>query len=354
MENTIGFPVITLMVFIFFVVAGILIDLYYHKSDQEITIKDAALWSIFWILVSFVFGMFLYWQHGSDVASLFFAGYILEKSLSVDNLFVFAAIFSWFAIPSDLRHRVLYWGIVGAIVFRLIFVVIGTSLMSLSGFVEIIFGLIVGWTAYMMLKKNDDEEEITDYSNHFAYKLVHKFFPVWLSLRGDKFFDRITVNQVDVGDLSIKEADKVMNDTISGKDVSKYITNSKTALYANPLFLCLVIFEISDVMFAFDSVPAIIAVSKDPLIIYSAMIFAILGLRTMYFLLEAMKQYFIYLEKAVVAILFYIAGKLIINATSSMYDLEFHIHHNTSLIIILTLLLGSIVLSLVHNKVAQS
>lgn len=323
MDNSIGFPVITLTVFAVFVITGILIDLYYHKSDQQITIKDATLWSIFWIFVSFLFGIFLYYQHGSDVASLFFAGYLLEKSLSVDNLFVFMAIFSWFAIPDNLRHRVLYWGIIGAIIFRLIFVAIGTSLMSLSGFVEIIFGLIVGWTAWIMLTKNDEQEEIKDYSNHFAYKLVHKVFPVSQTLNGHDFFYRRNFSTI-----------------------SQY----KTEWIATPLFLCLVIVEISDVMFAFDSVPAIIAVSKDPLIIYSAMIFAILGLRTMYFLLEAMKQYFIYLEKAVVCILFYIAGKLIINASSSMYGLDFHIHHNVSLIVILTLLLGSIVFSLVRKE----
>lgn len=321
MDTTIGFPVTTLGVFIFLVVTGIVIDLYAHKADEPITIKNAACWSVFWVFVSCLFGTFLYFNHSPETASLFFAGYILEKTLSVDNLFVFMAVMggAFFAIPEHLRHRVLYWGIIGAIVFRLIFVVIGTSLISLSGFVEIIFGLVVAGTAWMMLKASDDDavEVEKDYADHFAYKWTSKLFPVTSTLHGHNFFHRNSVDNV---------------------------------LYATPLFLCLVVIEFSDVMFAFDSVPAVIAVSKDPLIIYSSMIFAILGLRTMYFLLEAMNKYFKYLQPAVVTVLFFIGGKLIINALDHMYNIGFSIHHMTSLWVVCGLIGGSILLSIIKGK----
>lgn len=323
MLDTIGFPVTTYALFAFLVVTGIIIDLYSHKSNEVITIRDAGLWSIFWVAVSAVFGIYLYFAISPEMSSLFFAGYLLEKTLSVDNLFVFMAIFgaAGFSIPEHLRHRVLYWGIIGAIVFRLIFVFIGTSLFALSGWVEILFGLIVGYTAYIMLSKKDEQEEIIDYTEHFAYRWTKKFIPVWPVLHGDKFFHKSTTDGI---------------------------------LYATPLFLCLVIVEISDIMFAFDSVPAVIAVSREPLIVYSAMIFAILGLRTMYFLLEAMTKYFVYLEKAVIGILFFIAAKLIINPLDHAYNIGFSISNSTSLIVIASLLTGSILLSIMKNRSDKS
>lgn len=330
-NSTIGFPVTTLAVFIVLVVAGIIIDLYAHKSDEVISLKDATMWSIFWIAVSTAFGGFLYFSHGSETASLFFAGYLLEKTLSVDNLFVFMAIFgvAGMNIPVHLRHRVLYWGIIGAIFFRLIFVAIGTTLMSISGWVEIMFGLIVGYSAYklMMVKEEDIEEKIVDYSEHFVYKWTTKVFPVWPFLHGHSFF--VKENLVDI------KSDHF---------------DTKKVWCVTPLFLCLVIIEFSDIVFAFDSVPAVIAVSRDPLIVYSAMIFAILGLRTMYFLLEAMKKYFEYLEKAVMLILMFIAAKLIINPIDHMYNIGINIHHTTSLVVISTLLIGSIMLSVMKGK----
>ncbi|EQA7580815.1 tellurium resistance membrane protein TerC, partial [Escherichia coli] len=127
-----------------------------------ISLKSAALWSVFWVVVAMAFSGFLYIHHGAEVASLFVTGYALEKVLSVDNLFVMMAIFSWFAVPDRYRHRVLYWGIIGAIVFRGIFVAIGTSLLSLGPYVEVVFAIIVAWTAVMMLKSGDDDDEIED------------------------------------------------------------------------------------------------------------------------------------------------------------------------------------------------
>ncbi|EMG9342991.1 TerC/Alx family metal homeostasis membrane protein, partial [Proteus mirabilis] len=288
----IGFPTETVIVFVVLAIGAIFIDLFMHRADKPITLKNAVFWSIFWVVVAMAFAGFLYVHHGAEVASLFVTGYALEKVLSVDNLFVMMAIFSWFAVPDRFRHRILYWGIIGAIVFRAIFVAIGTGLLSLGPYVEIVFALIVAWTAVMMLRSGNDSEEIEDYSQHLAYRLVKRFFPIWPKITGHAFL------------LTQKEVDAEL-----AKPENKDITigrGTKAALYATPLMLCVAVVELSDVMFAFDSVPAIIAVSREPLIVYSAMMFAILGLRTLYFVLEALKQYLIHLEKAVIALLFFI------------------------------------------------
>ena len=242
--------------------------------------------------------------------------------LSVDNLFVFMAIFAWFKVPDGLRHRVLYWGIIGAIVFRLVFVAIGTGLLAFGPWVEVAFALIVAWTAIMMLKSGGDEEQEPDYSQHLAYRFAKKLFPVWPKLHGNHFFVRRDELQ---GELT-KPEHQGMTLPVKG------------ALFATPLFLCLVVVEISDVLFAFDSVPAVIAVSREPLIVYSAMLFAILGLRTMYFVLEALKRYLVHLEKAVIALLFFIAIKLGLNATNHLFDHGYSIEPNTSLMIVMAVL----------------
>ncbi|MDF7740546.1 tellurium resistance membrane protein TerC, partial [Klebsiella pneumoniae] len=160
-----------------------------------ISLKSAALWSVFWVVVAMAFAGFLFVHHGAEVASLFVTGYALEKVLSVDNLFVMMAIFSWFSVPDRYRHRVLYWGIIGAIVFRGIFVAIGTGLLSLGPYVELIFAVVVAWTAVMMLKGGGDDDEIEDYSQHLAYRLVKRFFPIWPKLSGHAFL--LTQKEVD-------------------------------------------------------------------------------------------------------------------------------------------------------------
>lgn len=332
MTSSFGFPVETVIVFVVLALAAIAVDLFMHRDNKPIPLKSAVLWSIFWVAVSLGFAGYLYLHHGAEYASLFVTGYALEKVLSVDNLFVIMAIFSWFAVPDNLRHRVLYWGIIGAIVFRGIFVAIGTSLLSLGPWVELVFALIVAFTAVMMLRSGDDDDDIEDYSKHLAYRGVQRFFPIWPKLRGDAFF--LTHKEVE------RELMKPENKSIAVGRAQK------GALYATPLFLCLAVVELSDVMFAFDSVPAVIAVSREPLIVYSAMLFAILGLRTMYFVLEALKQYMVHLEKAVIALLFFIAFKLGLNATSHLFHHEYSISPTTSLGVVMGVLLCGIVASL--------
>ncbi|RAY66614.1 tellurium resistance protein TerC [Enterobacter hormaechei] len=327
----IGFPAETVIVFIALSVGAIFIDLFMHRNDKPISLMSAASWSVFWVVVAMAFAGFLYIHHGAEVASLFVTGYALEKVLSVDNLFVMMAIFSWFAVPDRYRHRVLYWGVIGAILFRGIFVAIGTSLLSLGPYVEVVFAIIVAWTAVMMLKSADDDDEIEDYSQHLAYRMVTRFFPVWPKLKGHAFL--LNQKEVDV------ELTKPENSDVSiGR-------GKKAALYATPLFLCVAVVELSDVMFAFDSVPAIIAVSREPLIVYSAMMFAILGLRTLYFVLEALKQYLVHLEKAVIVLLFFIAAKLGLNATDHIWHHGYSITATTSLYVVLGVLALGIVAS---------
>lgn len=315
----------TAVIFVLLAATAFVIDFFAHKKDEKISLKQAALWSIFWIVVATAFGGYLYLAVSSEAASLFFSGYILEKSLSIDNLFVMAAIFSWFKIPEIYRHRVLYFGIIGAIIFRLVFVAVGTSLLGISPWMEFVFAIMVAYSAVMMMKKSDDSEEIEDYSNHLAYRAVYRFFPVFPRLLGHSFFVR---NQEISAQISADEKAKLQN------QISKL--NAKWI--ATPLFLCLCVIELSDVMFAFDSVPAVIAVSKDPLIVYSAMIFAILGLRTLYFVLEALKDYLAYLEKAVIALLFFIAAKLALNASEHIFHHGFEISAQASLWVILGVL----------------
>lgn len=332
MESHIGFPPLTLAVFVGLAVGAMLLDMVTHRGDKPVSLLKASLWSIFWIAISLGFAGFLYYEHGPEVASLFVTGYALEKVLSVDNLFVFMAIFAWFKIPDGLRHRVLYWGIIGAIVFRGVFVAIGTGLLAFGPWVEVVFAVIVAWTAVMMLRAGgDDDEEEEDYSQHMAYRFAKKLFPVWPKLHGNQFFVRRNVLEQEV----LKPENKGMS------------LAAKGGLFATPLFLCLVVAEISDVLFAFDSVPAVIAVSREPLIVYSAMLFAILGLRTMYFVLEALKRYLVHLEKAVIALLFFIAVKLGLNATDHLFHHGYSIDANTSLLIVMIVLVIGIVASVI-------
>ena len=327
----IGFPTETVIVFIALSVGAIFIDLFMHRDDKPISLKSAALWSVFWVVVAMAFAGFLYIHHGAEVASLFVTGYALEKVLSVDNLFVMMAIFSWFAVPDRYRHRVLYWGI---------FVAIGTSLLSLGPYVEVVFAIIVAWTAVMMLKSGDDDDEIEDYSQHLAYRMVKRFFPIWPKLRGHAFL----LNQKEV-DAELAKPEN--SDVTIGR-------GKKAALYATPLFLCVAVVELSDVMFAFDSVPAIIAVSREPLIVYSAMMFAILGLRTLYFVLEALKQYLVHLEKAVIVLLFFIAAKLGLNATDHIWHHGYSIAATTSLYVVLGVLALGILASVMFPGKPES
>jgi tellurite resistance protein TerC len=251
-----------------------------HKQDKAVSIKSALWETAFWIAVATIFGGIVWIFKGNESTIQYFSGYLLEKSLSVDNLFVMMAIFTSFHIPEKYRHRVLYFGILGAIVLRLLFISVGTALLSLGEWVLAVFGVIVLITAVKMwlderkkiqnAKHHTPEEEV-DYSQGTVAKLVKKIFPVHNKIEGHDFFVKI-----------------------DGK------------WWVTALFLALVVIEISDVLFAFDSIPAILSISQDVFIVFSSNIFAILGLRALYFVLEAMGNKFQYISYAVIGILFFI------------------------------------------------
>lgn len=319
----IGLETETVVIFVVLAVCALLVDLWAHRKDQPIALKTAIAWTVFWICVSMSFAVFLYVHFNGEVASLFLAGYLFEQALSVDNLFVIMAIFAWFKVPERYTHRVLYWGVLGAIFFRLIFVVIGSTLFALGPYVELVFALMVLGSGVMMLRsKESDSEENQDYSNHIAFKVVRWFFPVFPRLVGHNFF----INHAHANE----ELKKPENKDLVLKRVGP--------IFATPLFLCLAVIETSDVLFAFDSVPAVIAVSREPLIIYSAMMFAVLGLRSLYFVLDALRQYLIHLEKAVIFLLFFIAFKLAAGALKHLTGFGLDISVYTSLLVIAVIL----------------
>lgn len=291
------------------VIVALIVDLYAHKADKPISMRDAALWSALWVCLSLGFAWYVGATHGENDAYLFLAGYTLEKALSVDNLFVFIAIFSAFSVKDAFQHRVLYYGIIGALVMRIIFVALGTSILmlfdkwALTG-----FGLFVLWSAWKMWQQSRQEtEEIMDYSQHWAVRATQRFFPVHPQLVGHSFFARI---------------DGVLKCT--------------------PLFLCLVVIEIADVMFAFDSVPAVIAVTRDPFLVYTSNIFAILGLRSLYFLLAGANRLLVHLEKSVIAVLAFIGVKMLLDVADVV-----HVPPLVSLAIVLGLLAFGVVASFI-------
>lgn len=311
------YSILEVLLFAGLVVGALILDLHAHKQDRAISMRDAALWSVFWIVLSLCFAVYVGYEHGRAQGMLFVTGYFLEKSLSVDNLFVFIAIFSSFSIRPEYQHRVLYFGIIGAIVMRLLFIALGSSFIALFGkWALTIFGAFVLWTAWKMWQNSrQDSEELEDYSDHWSVRLTRRILPVSPQLHGHNFFAHIN-----------------------------------GALCVTPLFLCLVTIEIADVMFAFDSVPAIFSVFaglKDPLplgtqtfLVYTSNIFAILGLRSLYFLLAAANRFLAHLEKAVIAILVFIGLKML-----SGVLFEFHMPPEASLLIVLGLLAGGVLAS---------
>ncbi|MGL4208748.1 MAG: TerC family protein [Candidatus Adiutrix sp.] len=294
------------------VLVALIIDLFAHKKDEPISMKNAAIWSVIWVGLGLGFAVYIALTHGREQSYLYLAGYLLEKSLSVDNLFVFMAIFASFAIKDEYQHRVLYYGIIGAIVLRLIFVALGSSLLLFFGkWALTAFGLFVLFSAWKMWQQSQKpENEIVDYTHHWAVGTASRFMPVSKTMDGRNFFTKI--------------------------DGRWHMT---------PLFLCLMTVEVADVMFAFDSVPAIIAITQEPFLVYTSNIFAILGLRSMYFLLAAAKRYLCHLEKAVIAILAYIGLKMLLLVADII-----HIAPIFSLGVVAFLLLLGIIASFIFPK----
>lgn len=315
------YSALNVLFFSIIVVLCLAIDLYAHKQDKPVSIKSAVLWTIFWVIVSLVFAFYVYETHGLADANAYLSGYILEKTLSVDNLFVLMAIFASFGIPDKFQHRVLFYGILGALVLRLLFVGLGAAFINYFGDAALtIFGIFIVWSAfkmmqaaglgaliYALIKKEQaiiqHKEKETDFTKHWSIRFFRYFFSVTPKMDGHKFF--------------IKGA-------------------------ATPLFLCLITVEFADVMFAFDSVPAVLAITEKPFLVYTSNIFAILGMRSMYFCLAAAKNALVHLEKAVIGILLYIGLKMLADVFFDM-----HISSTTSLWVVLSFLAVGILASLI-------
>ncbi|MDL2329935.1 TerC family protein [Desulfosarcina sp. OttesenSCG-928-A07] len=320
------YSVFELLLFAVLVIGALILDLHAHKSDRPISMRDAALWSVFWIALSLAFAVYVSIAHGRAQGMLFLTGYFLEKSLSVDNLFVFIAIFSSFSIRPEFQHRILYFGIIGAVVMRLIFVVLGSSFIALFGkWALTLFGVFVLWTAWKMWQSSRQEApEIEDYSQHWAVRLTQRIFPVSPQLHGHNFFVR-----------------------------------HEGRCAVTPLFLCLVVIEIADVMFAFDSVPAVFSLFaglKEPLplgtqtfLVYTSNIFAILGLRSLYFLLAAANRFLSRLEAAVIVILVFIGIKMLLGVVGT-----FHVPAEVSLAVVFGVLGAGVVASYFFPKKSPS
>ena len=274
--------------FIFLIVIFLALDLgVFNKTDHVIKAKEASIWTTVWVTVALSFSMVIYWLFSSGLIDnptdlspgnavlKYITGYLIELSLSVDNVFVIAVIFSAFQIPPIYQHRVLFWGILGAIVFRALMIIFGVTLITQFHWIIYVFGIFLLYTAYKMLKS--DAHEFNP-KNSFVFKQLKKFLPITHVIDGHNFV---------VTRMGVKAA--------------------------TPLLVALVVIELTDILFALDSIPAILAITADPFIVFSSNIMAILGLRSMYFLVSRMLAKFRFINYSLVVILGFVGLKMLLS-----------------------------------------
>ncbi|SHH75577.1 tellurite resistance protein TerC [Chryseolinea serpens] len=289
-----------------FVLAMLALDLgVFHRKSHDVTTKEALTWTAVWVTLALLFNVFLYYYFDKETAVQFFTGYLIEKSLSVDNIFVIIMIFSYFNVPTTYQHKVLFWGILGALVMRVIFILSGVELIHRFHWLIYIFGAFLVVTGVRMLIAGDAKLEP---EKNPLVRLARKLFPFTPTFEGDQFFVR--------------------------RDAK---------LWATPLFLVVILIEATDLIFAVDSIPAIIAISDDPFIVYTSNVFAILGLRSLYFALSGIEKYFQYLKYGLSAILIFVGVKM------SITDL-YKIPINLSLIVIVVILAVAMLASVLAQK----
>ena len=301
--------------FIAFVLVMLLLDLgVFHKKDEEMRVKTALAWSFFWISLALLFNALVYFVHGSQKALEFFTAYLLEKSLSVDNLFVFIMIFGYFSIQPRHQHRILFWGIFGALIMRAIFIFAGVALITRFEWIMYIFGAFLVYTGLSMLKNKDSDRDFQPDKN-IIIRLFRKIMPVAPDNPAARFFARV-----------------------NGK------------LHATTFFITLLFIEVSDLIFAVDSIPAVLSVSSDTFIVFTSNIFAILGLRALYFALNGIMRYFYYLSYALAGILSFIGIKMCANELARDLDSPFHLSNLVSLGVIILLLSAAIIASIIKKR----
>jgi len=284
----------------------------FNRNAHRITLREATLWSIAWIALSLAFNIGLYyWGNlsgpglGKKIALEFFTGYILEKALSVDNIFVFVLIFSYFSVPAEYQHKILFWGVIGALLMRAAFIMLGVALINNFHWVFYIFG---GFLVYTGIKMAQHEETEVDPEKNLFIRLCRLLFPITKTYVGAKFF---------------------------------VLENRK--IWATPLFLVLIMVETTDLVFALDSIPAIFAVTQDPFVVYTSNVFAILGLRSLYFVLIGVIDKFRFLKLGLAAVLSFVGLKMLV---ADFYKLPVHY----SLLIIVSMLGISILASLIIKR----
>ncbi len=268
----IGFNVLVLVM--------LAVDLFvFHRDSHEVSMKESATWTVVWVSLALVFNGGVAWQFGSEVGLQFLTGYLIEKALSVDNIFVFVLIFSYFRVPAKYQHRVLFWGVLGALVLRGVMIGLGAALIKEFHWLIYLFGAFLVFTGIRMATQK--EPDIEPQSNP-VIRLIRKIWPVTDHYHGEKFF---------------------VKQTVSGR----------VRRVATPLFIVLVMVETSDLIFAVDSVPAIFAITQDPFIVYTSNVFAILGLRSLYFLLAGVIHKFHYLQLGLSAVLIFVGAKMVLS-----------------------------------------
>jgi len=305
MIQSIGTPILWIG-FTVFVFAMLALDLgVFHKKPHEIKKKEALIWAVIWITLSLIFNAGIYLYFGQKAGLEFFTGYLIEKALSVDNIFVFILIFSYFGVPAIYQHRVIFWGVLGAMIMRAVFIISGAVLLERFHWLIYVFG---GFLVVTGIKTMMKSEKSMDLSKNPIVRLAQKFIPMTTEFQGPKFF--------------VSEGGRWL---------------------ATPLFLVLLVVEFTDVIFAMDSVPAIFAITKDPFIIYTSNIFAILGLRALYFLLSSVMNQLMYLKIGLGLVLTFVGIKMVI---SHFYQISIGI----SLGAVATILGASVLFSLLKRK----
>ncbi|MFA7627692.1 MAG: TerC/Alx family metal homeostasis membrane protein [Candidatus Kapaibacterium sp.] len=309
-----------LVIFAVIVIIMLVIDLgVFNKNPHKVSSKEALVWTIVWIIIALAFSGFIYSNYGAAKTTQYITAYLIEKSLSVDNLFVFVLIFGMFKVPEIYHHKVLYWGIIGAIVFRAIFIFTGVWLINMTYLPEMeLFGMIVKLNPIL---------------------IFFGFFLIAAGIRTLKNHDSFDENKENSMTNFIKRFIPVHEQFDNGH----FFTRIKGKWLATPLFVCVAVIEMTDVVFAIDSIPAIFGVSKDPVILYTSNIFALLGLRALYFLLANSMNKFKYLKYGLGIVLSYIGLKMLI---SEFY----HIDSIVSLFIVAILLTGSLIPSFMKKS----
>jgi tellurite resistance protein TerC len=294
-----------------FVLAVLALDLgVFHKKSQTVTLKNALSWSAVWISLALAFCVVVYFWHGKQPALEFLTGYLIEQSLSVDNLFVFLVLFQYFKVPAENQYKVLFWGIIGALVMRLAFILAGVALINRFHWIIYGFGALLIYTGIKLAVQDENE---VDPEHNPALKLARRFLPMTSSYERDKFF-------------VFREGKR----------------------WATPLFAVLIVVETTDVMFAVDSIPAVLAITRDAFIVYTSNVFAILGLRSMYFALAGLLDYFEYLNYGLSAILVFVGAKMLLS-NESLVLWGIRLHYKIPIGVSLGVVAGLLALSIIAS-----